>query len=104
MSAGMPSPGLSRLQTVIWAVVTILVGVVALLPPVLLWLTVGQGDHRPHSGHLQNMQTRPAPEEWRMPEKSLPKGQPREDDSPLNEDIPPWVVPGYPKFGQPRLW
>ena len=103
MSAGMPSPGLSKLQTVIWAVGTILVGAGTLLSLVLLWLTVGQGDHRPPSAHPQNMQTRPAPEEWRMPEKSLPKGQPNGEQE-ASEDLPPWVIPGYPRFGQPRPW
>lgn len=92
MSAGMPSPGLSRLQTAIWIMGTVLVGGAALLSLVLLWLTVGQEDHRPPSDHLQNRITRPAPEEWRVPEKSLPNGQPNEEQAPL---YPP-ALPGFP--------
>lgn len=45
MSAGMPSPGLSRLQTAIWIMGTVLVGGGALLSLVLRWLATGQEYH-----------------------------------------------------------
>ena len=102
MSAGMPSPGLSRLQTIIWAVVTILVGVVALLSLVLLWSSIGQEDYRHRL--TQNRQTMPVPEGWRTPGQYQRSEQPRKKDTPLSEDIPPpWMFPSHSIRGLPRV-
>lgn len=91
MSAGMIPPGISLISRIIWAMGTLIVGL--LFVPLLLWLAADPGDHRHPSGQEQKRQTNTAPEEWRGPEKSLPNEEPTEEQVPLYPPSLPFLLP-----------
>ena len=90
MSAGMIPPGISLISRIIWAMGTLIVGLLLVL--LLLWMAADLENHRHPSGQKQSKQMMPAPEEWRGSEKSLPNEEPTEEQVPL---YPP-SLPGLP--------